>query len=147
MKKIILSISVILLLTGIVFAQDIPQTEVPSLIVNNFKKSYPKSSSLDWSKEGNLYKIEFEIGWFNDYTAWYNEAGERVKFVEEIAKNKLPQNILTKIETEFKGHRVDGVKKITAGKVVTYAVDLNSLKQDWDVVFDSKAEVLSKVAD
>lgn len=147
MKKIILSISVAFMLASVVVAQDIPQTEVPSVIANNFKKSYPKASSLDWEKEGNLYKVEFEIGWFNDYTAWYNEAGERVKFSEEIAKKQLPQNILAKINTEFKGYRVDDVRKITTGKAVTYDIDLNSLKQDWDVVFDSDANVISKIAD
>jgi len=147
MKKIILSISAGLLLTGFTFAQDILPTDVPSVISNNFKKSYPKASSLDWEKEGELYKVDFEIGWFNDYTAWYSAAGERIKFLEEIAKKDLPAAVLSKINTDFKGYRVDDVKKITSGKVITYDVDLNNLKQDWDVVFDSNGKILSKKAD
>ena len=147
MKKIILSMLGVFMLTSVVFAQNIPEKELPHVIADNFKKSYPKASSLEWEKEGNLYKAEFEVGWLNDHTAWYTEAGERVKFSEEIAKKQLPENILAKIKTDFKGYRVDNVRKITTGKAVTYDVDLNSLKQDWDVVFDSEAKVISKIED
>ncbi len=147
MKKMILSISAALLLSGLVFAQDIPQRDVPSVIVNNFKKSFPKANSVDWEKEGNLYKVEFEMGWLNDYTVWYNQQGQRVKYEEEISKNKLPKSILDRINTDFKGYRVDDARKIIVGKTVTYRVDLNSLKQDWDVVFDSNGKVLKKIPD
>lgn len=143
----LLCFSVGLLLTSFIFAQDILQAEVPSLIINNFKQNYPKASDIEWEKEGDLYKAEFEIGLFKDYKVWYNASGQRIKLVEEIAKNKLPQSILTKIGTDFKSYRVDDVKKITSGKVVTYAVDLKSMKQDWDLIFDSDAKVLSKIAD
>lgn len=147
MKKIILSISVGLVFSGLTYAQDIPQRDVSSLVVNNFKNSYPKANDVEWEKDGALYKVEFEIGLSKDYKAWYNASGQRVKFTEEIAKDKLPQNIKIKINTEFKGYRIDDVKKITSGKDISYSVELKKLKEEWKVVFDSAAKIVSKIMD
>lgn len=147
MKKLILSISAGLLFTGFSFAQDILETNVPSVIVNKFKGSYPKANDVEWEKEGMLYKVDFGVGLTKDYKAWYNSAGQRVKLSEDISKTNLPKNIMSKIKTDFAKYRIDDAKKITAGKAVTYSVELKSNKKDWKVVFDSQAKVLSKVAD
>ena len=63
MNKQILSIGVALLIGSIAQAQDIPQSQVPSIIVNKFNKEFPKASDIEWEMDGNLYNVDFEMGW------------------------------------------------------------------------------------
>jgi hypothetical protein len=129
-------------------AQDLKQSQVPSLIVNSFQKSFPKTSDVEWELDGEYYKVEFETGLFGtDHDAWFDKTGKLIRHKEEISKSGLPQKVLAKINSDFKGYRVEDVKKITEGDKVTYTLDLETISEEWKVAFDSNGNVLSKVAD
>ena len=62
MKSKTIQLAVLLLLgTGTIFAQDIPKSQVPSVIVNNFKKEFPKANDIEWEMQGDLYNVDFKI--------------------------------------------------------------------------------------
>lgn len=129
-------------------AQDIPQAQVPSLIVHQFQKDFPKASDIEWKLKGELYKVEFETGFFGtDHDAWYDKTGKLVKHKEEISKSDLPTVIQDKITATFAGFRIDDVEKITENRVVTYLVELKNSGEEWKVLFNTQGEVLQKVAD
>lgn len=138
----------LLLLANISFGQEIPQSQVPSLIVNNFQKQFPSISGVEWELKGDLYEVEFETGLLGkDHEAWYNKTGKLVYHKEEISKSDLPKKVLDKIGTDFGGYRVDDVKKITEGNKTTYTLELKSFTEEWKVAFDKEGTVLSKIAD
>lgn len=129
-------------------AQDLQQSQVPSLVVNSFQKSFPKAFDVEWKLNGENYKVEFEIGLLStDHNVWYDKTGKLIRHKEEISKNDLPQKVLAKINRDFNGYSVDDVKKITEGDKVTYELELKTLTEEWKVAFDSEGNVLSKVAD
>jgi hypothetical protein len=131
-----------------VFGQDIPQSQVPSVIVNNFQQAFPKAYDVDWEMDGEYYKVEFETGLLgSDHDVWYDKAGKLIRHKEEISKSELPQKVLDKIKSEFGAYRVDDVKKITEGTTATYTVELKKMGEEWKVAFDSEGNVLSKLAD
>lgn len=129
-------------------AQDIPQSQVPSLVLNSFQKSFPKAADIEWELKGELYKVEFETGLLGtDHDAWYDNTGKLIRHKEEISKSDLPQNVLAKINSDFNGYRVKDVKKITENNHVTYTLELKTFSEEWKVAFDSQGTMLSKIAD
>ena len=78
-KKAIQLLVVIMMTTGTIIAQDMRQSDVPSVVVNNFKKEFPKAKDVEWEMKGDVYNVEFEIGLFTDYKAWYEASGKIIK--------------------------------------------------------------------
>ncbi|WP_057937146.1 PepSY-like domain-containing protein [Algoriphagus resistens] len=148
MKKQITSLAtVLILISTAAFAQDIYPSQVPSVVVNSFKQAFPKASDIDWEMDGENYNVEFEIGWGTDHEIWYDAAGKMLKHVEEISKGDLPKTIFSTINTDFPELKVDGVKKITEGRDVSYSVELENFTEEWKVIFSSTGEVLHKIND
>lgn len=131
-----------------VSAQDMNQSQVPSIVVNNFQQQFSKAYDIEWEKEVAYYKVEFELGANGrDHEVWYDAKGNMVKHKEEISKGELPKAVHTKIGSEFSGHRIDDTKKITEGSKVIYSVELKSTASEWKVLFDKDGNVISKLPD
>ena len=60
MKKQILVISALIAMTSTSQAQDILQINVPSIIVNEFNKQFPKATDIEWETHGNLYNLSLQ---------------------------------------------------------------------------------------
>lgn len=130
------------------FGQDIPQSQVPSLVVNSFQQTFARAFDVEWEMDGDLYKVEFEAGLpAMEHEVWYDKTGKSVRHDEEISGSDLPQKILTKVSTDFSGCRIDDAKKITEGTKSVYMMELKSMTEEWNVVFDAEGNLLSKIAD
>ncbi|MNU12015.1 hypothetical protein D3C71_00360 [compost metagenome] len=148
MKNLILTISILGLSITNISAQDIRQSEVPSVILNHFQKSFPKAADIDWEIKGNYYEVEFETGFLgDDHKILYSRDGKLVRHEEEISKSNLPKTVLASIKRSFNGYRTDDIKKITEGGKVIYNVELKSNSQEWKVVFDAQGRILQKKED
>lgn len=148
MKNLILTISILGLSITNISAQDIRQSEVPSVILNHFQKSFPKAADIDWEIKGNYYEVEFETGLLgDDHKILYSRDGKLVRHEEEISKSNLPKTVLASIKRSFNGYRTDDIKKITEGGKVIYNVELKSNSQEWKVVFDAQGRILQKKED
>lgn len=129
-------------------AQDISKQQVPAVILNNFQKSFPKATDIEWKKQNDLYKVEFEIGfWNDDRSAWYTTEGDLIRFKEDIAKKDLPAAVLAAIEKDYKNYWVKDAERITEKNKKTYKVELRSFTEEWNIIFDESGNELSKVAD
>ena len=133
--------------SAICFSQDIPQSQVPSLIVNNFRQAFPKVSDEEWEIKGEQYSVEFETGFFTDHEAWFDQTGKMVKHKQDISRSDLPKVVQAKISKDFSGYRIDDIIKIKMNEVVTYTVELNNLTHEWQVVFNGQGKVLTQLAD
>lgn len=140
MKTVMLAILGAAISTATV-AQDIPQSEVPSLVLNAFQSKYAKVTDLEWEKKGDLYKAEFEIG-KRDHDVWIDANGQVTKHKEDFPKSELPAAIRQKIESEFKDFTIDDVDKIEEGGKVSYLVDLDGKTGDRDVFFNEDGTIL-----
>lgn len=146
-KQITLIATAFILVSTVSFAQDINPSQVPSVVANSFKKEFPKASDIEWKKDGDNFKVDFEIGWFTDHEIWYDAAGQLIKHVEEIAKGDLPKAVTSKIDIDFSELKIDGAKKITEGDQVSYAVELENFSEEWKVIFSNTGETLQKIND
>lgn len=143
-SKTIQLVAIFFLSIGTIFAQDIKESEVPSVIVNNFKKEFPKASDIEWEMHGDLYNVEFEIGWSTDYEAWFTTSGKLVKHTEEIKKSDLPKAVTNAIETDHKGYHIDDAEKIVENGVESYKIEIEKEDHDFDVFYSANGTVIKK---
>ena len=147
-RSILIGFVALLFNANVSLGQDIPQSQVPSLVINNFHKTFPNASDAEWEQQGDLYKVEFETGLLStDHDAWYDKAGKLTEHKEEISKRDLPQKVLTTIKRDFNDYRIDDVKKITKGNSIAYTLELKSFTEELKVAFDANGNVLSKALD
>lgn len=141
-RKVIQVLALCLIGSGVVSAQEIPQTQVPSVILNNFKKEFPKASDVDWEKQGDLYNVDFEIAWLVDYEAWFTELGELVKYTVEISGSDLPKAVRNAISKQYVGYRIDDAKKIIENGSETFKVELEKGTVETEVIFSKNGQVI-----
>jgi hypothetical protein len=127
-------------------AQDIPQTQVPSVVINALQTKYPNATEVEWEVKGDQYKADFEIG-KRDHDVWIDKTGNIKKHKEDYPKSELPQPIGATIQKEFSSYKIDDVDKLDEGGKISYEVKLESSAGDLQVRFDSTGKVLEKKAD
>ncbi|MEM0518326.1 PepSY-like domain-containing protein [Aequorivita flava] len=141
--KTVTILAAILFGTATLFAQDIPEGEVPSVVLNNFKKEFAKASDVEWERQGEHYVVDFEIGWFNDYEAWFDASGNMIKHSEEISEGDLPQAIKESIKTQFVGYTIDDADKITENKTETFLVEIEKGNDEKHLHFSKDGKLLT----
>ena len=93
-------------------------THIPEEILENVT-SIKKRNSIDLDFTG---LTSFQAGWkFHLYCDMKRE---------EILKNKLPTQIIKKINTDFGGYRISDVKRISEGNSVIYTLELKRFNEE-----------------
>jgi hypothetical protein len=142
--KTVTFLTAILLSTATLFAQDIAENEVPSVVLNNFKKEFPKASDVEWERHGEQYNVEFEIGWFNDYEAWFSASGELLKHTEEISEKDLPQAVKETIKNQYADYSIDDAVKITENNTIYFMVEIEKGNEEKDLHFSAEGDLIKK---
>ncbi len=128
-------------LNFISFAQDISERKVPTPIIQKFHKLYPKAYDVEWEKEGQLYKVEFELGLLEvDHDIWFDENTQIVRHKEEIEKTELPSSIQQYLQTNFNGYRINDIFRITEDNTITYLMKVKSIHEVLKIAFDNNGK-------
>lgn len=146
MKKILMIAAGLMLGTVLTYAQDISAKQVPSVVLNNFKKEFPKASDIEWELKGAEYEADFEIG-LAEHEAWFDAGGKLVKHTEDLNSRDLPQEIQHAVKKDYDGYRVSDVKRITTGSEITYQFELEKGQTEWKVTYTATGTALNKQAD
>ncbi|WP_312185087.1 PepSY-like domain-containing protein [Sphingobacterium sp.] len=147
-SKLIWSAIIIALTTTGAIAQDIPQSQVPAVVVNSFQQKFPKAKKVDWELKGNIYEAEFETGLFGtDQEAWFQQNGKLVRYKTDFGKRDLPNKVLDRVKRDFPGYSIEDVTKITAEQKVSYAFEVKNRNDEWKLVLDPQGNVLKQVRD
>ncbi len=140
--KVIQLMAMFFLGLGTTFAQDISESQVPSLIVDNFKKEFPKATDVEWERKGDLYNVDFEIGLFTDYEAWFSASGTLIKYTVEIPTGDLPKAVTNSINNQYKGYRIDEAKKNIENGIETYEVEIEKENDERELVFSKNGKLI-----
>jgi hypothetical protein len=144
MKK--LSIMFLLLSAGCASAQDMPQQNVPAVVVNAFQQKFPQQSMVEWELKKGLYEAEFEIKNL-DHSVYLDSTGKIVRYKQEINAADLPEAVKTSIEKNFNGYKIDDVKKIEEGSAVSYKVELEKGQDERKVTFGTDGKIIKNIVD
>lgn len=146
MKKLCVVLAGLMLGVVLAYGQDIPQAQVPSVVLNAFKKEFPKASDIEWELKGDAYQVEFEIG-FTDHELMLDNTGKILKHKQDINQSDLPQTVASAIAKDFAGFRLSDISKTIADGNATFKLDLKKGAEEWEIVFDQAGKILSKKAD
>lgn len=146
-KSILIILAAGLLFSNTAIGQDISESDVPSVLVNKFKSAYPQATDVDWEMDGELYKVEFETEGNIDHDIWYNSSGELVRHKEDIAQSELPQAVLSRVNTDFKGYTIEDSQRTTTGSDTVYKLELDSQTDEWEVTIAANGQIIKKEAD
>jgi ribonuclease BN (tRNA processing enzyme) len=141
-----LSIMFLLLSAGCASAQDISQQNVPAVVVNAFQQKFPQQSTVEWELKKGLYEAEFEIKNL-EHNVYLDTTGKIVRYKQDITVNDLPAAINVAIQQNFKGYKIEDVKKIEEGNAVTYKFELEKGKDERKVMFSADGKIIENVAD
>lgn len=136
----------LLLSAGCASAQDMPQQNVPAVVVNAFQQKFPQQSTVEWELKRGLYEAEFEIKNL-DHNVYLDSTGKIVRYKQEINVTDLPAAIKTSIEKNFKGYKIEDVKKIEEGSTLTYKVELEKGEEERKVTFSADGKVIENKID
>ena len=145
MKK--LSVMLLIMSSGCAsFAQDIPQKDVPAVVVNAFQQKFPQQSIVEWEYKKGLYEAEFEIKNL-DYSVYIDSTGKIVRYKKEINVNELPAAVNAAIQKDFSGYKIEDIKKIEASTGVTYKVELEKGEDERKITFSPDGKIVANSAD
>lgn len=140
--KAITFLAAIFMTTASLFAQDVPESEVPSVILNTFKKEFPKASDVEWERQGEQYNVDFEIGFFTDFEAWFDASGKLLRQSEDISESDLPNAVKDAIKKQFDGYHIDDVEKITESNVETFLVEIEKGNDEKHLYFSNDGKIV-----
>ena len=141
MKKIalfVMSLAIVFCACG----QKVKESEIPSAVLEKFKKEYPEKTDVKWEKKGSNYEAKYKDK--NEHLAvQYDKDGNVVQMEHEISVSLLPAEVKTYTDKNIPG------KNITEAYIVT---DKNGDKvyecvvEQSTYVFDSNGNYKDKKA-
>ena len=125
------------------FSQDISSHKVPQAIMHHFQKTYPKAYDVEWEMDGNLYKVEFELGLLEvEHEIWYTEDGTIVRHKEELDKSSTPKSIQSFISENYPSYHIDDVDKIVEDNQTFYRLEIKSVAGKLKLLFDQNGTII-----
>jgi hypothetical protein len=127
MKKLFLSLSLMLTVAGTVLAND--KTNVNEQVQASFKKEFPGASLIEWNKPGEFYKATFML-WDHRTEAYFTEDGQLQGSMRSLFYNQLPLAVMTSIDKRFEGADILDINEInnTDGTSYTLLLEMNDKK-------------------
>jgi hypothetical protein len=148
MTKAILAIAIMLCSYLITDAQTLRMDQVPKDAQHTFRTRYPAAQQESWER---VAKDTYQVGFFNGkkrQTARYDAAGTWIETETEISFSQVPRGVSAAVAKQFAGYDVQQAALIEGPdhEEPTYEIILFKGKENYDVVFSAKGEVLKKEA-
>ncbi len=142
--KTLKMLAALFFVTGGAVAQDINQADVPAAVKNAFTKEYAKATDVEWEKEMENYKVEFDVDRM-DHEVWYNASGTIVKKEQDIAETTLPQAVRDVLKGGYADYRLDDIEKVWQNNTTSYQLELEKGNDDKYVTFDANGKIISEL--
>jgi hypothetical protein len=122
------------------------QDETPSVVLQAFKKKYPKAQDVNWDQEEGkgFYVVTFFDG-EESYELVYDKVGKVLETTHFVLADDVPAPLMRKVETEWPKHEISGVgkcKTAAGGESWMFLVENDTELQV--VHYDSTGKQLSK---
>lgn len=132
--------------TVAVSAQDLKSSEVPSNLISNFEKEFSNAQDVEWEKEMDFFKVEFDI-YKKEQEIWYDASGKIFKMEKELNETELPQAIKSKISSSYASFKIDDIEMKEEDGKTTYEIELEDERKEKTVIFDESGAVISEIED
>lgn len=125
----------------LVQAQDLATKQVPSVILNSFKKEFPKAEKTSWELKKNVYEVEFEVG-KADHEAWLDHEGNLIKYKAEMRVWSIPSAVRSAVRREYRGYLITEAERLFKNNQMYYKLELKAFSKEQDVVISPEGVVI-----
>jgi Protein of unknown function (DUF2874). len=127
-------------------SKESPTVTVPELVKKEFAKKYPSVTNVKWSLEkAGEYEAEFNMN-KKGMSVVIDEKGNLLEVETEIKVTELPQAINATIAKDFPGYKINECEKIEAKGIVSYELEVQKEKIEYEIVLNADGKLLKKVA-
>ncbi len=105
-------------------AQEIKETEVPSVVMNSFKNQFTDAQKAGWEKLNDKYEVEFEQG-TTERGAVLDASGKLLMLKQEITNAEVPAPVANAIKQNYGSYNLDEAEKIEYNGQTYYEVELS----------------------
>lgn len=123
---------------------DYPHDKIPSIVVNEFKLTFPDAKDVDWVKKNEGYEVDFEKDEL-DYSAFFTPKGEIEKVKYEISEHDLPEEVKTSISNTFENKNIDDPERIEEHGAIYYQVQIEKFLMDKNVVLEKSGAISTTI--
>ncbi len=147
MRKTILGLSLILLSIFTLDAQTLTMNKVPPAVSHAFRAKYAAAQQESWEL---VASNTYQVGFFNAkkrQTARFDNTGKWLETETDVTNGQIPRPVSNAIPKNFPGFDIQIMSQIEAADgTITYEVVLFKGRENYDVVFSVKGEILKKEA-
>jgi hypothetical protein len=147
MKNIFLLLSACLLISLAGFSQKekVPPEEVPGPVNQAFANKFPGATDLHYQMENKDYEINFKFNGI-ETSANFDATGKWLETETGLKQSDLPKEVIASVSKNFAGFKLSEIGKIeTLTKGICYELDLKKDKEGYEVQFNAKGDILSKL--
>ncbi|MEO8759908.1 MAG: PepSY-like domain-containing protein [Bacteroidia bacterium] len=137
MKTTILMV-VLSICSSITYAQKIKTEEVPAIVKDGFKKSFPNAKVTSWEKENGKYEAAFDVNKV-ETSALLDVDGKLVETESAIQISELPKAAIDYLSKTYNGVKIkEAAKIIESNGKIKYEAEIKGK----DILFDEKGNLI-----
>lgn len=146
MKRVTLFAQILMFVSAVFFmqtalAQDLPVKQVPSVILNSFKKKFPKAEKPTWELKKDVYEVEFELG-KADHEAWIDKEGNLLKYKAEMRVWSIPSAVRSAVRREYRGYLITEAERLFKNDQTYYKLELKAFSREQEVIISPEGIVI-----
>lgn len=145
MKKIILALLTVVLVSNLTNAQKISADKVPAVVTSAFKTKFPTVAKTSWEMENKTeYEANFHLNGV-ETSANFDNTGKWLETETELKIAALPKSIQATIKKDYAGFKINEASKIESlknGKC--FEAEIEKGEETFDVLFTADGKVLNK---
>ncbi|HEX6193368.1 MAG TPA: hypothetical protein VFZ42_13430 [Chitinophagaceae bacterium] len=144
MKRIVLSVAVMLTMGAAAFANNLPEGNAKAEAT--FKKEFASAELVQWSVEGAYAKASFVLGG-NRAIALFNSDGELLGSLRDLVYNQLPLPVISAMEKRFTGSAIFDIRELinNDGTRYKFTLEQKGKKYAASVFPDGSIEEIRKI--
>ena len=147
MKKVItlLSICLFIGLTGFSQKEKVFPEDVPPPVNQALFTKFPGAKDIHYQMENKDYEINFKFNG-TETSANFDPTGKWLETETELKLSDLPKEVIASVNKNFTGFKLSEIGKVeTPAKGICYEMDLKKGNEGYEVQFNAKGDILSKV--
>lgn len=143
MKKTLVSIVSLLLLSSAITAQNIENSSVPDQIVATFNTAFLNPADVKWEMDYDNYKAKFEKSKVETIVT-YNKDGKWLMTETPVTHKSLPAAVKSCLTKQFDIYKENDIEKVSTPEGVSYEIDLEYNQMNYEVVISENGELIKK---
>ena len=124
----------------------IPTSTIPKNIIQTFENQFSGVEQAEWSKEDDLYEVEFKMGDL-EYEAAFNSNGETIAIEVKIDRAHLPDAVNEYLDKNYPNTIFEDIEKVTNNNGYFYEIEGEENGKEFELLFDGNGNFLKTVVE